>query len=69
MEKALEELLLEAMGYETIIITCEKCKYWVEVNEKCGYASLCTYNSIGYIEVSGMGYCQKFKRKETGDDT
>ncbi len=62
MLKELETLLLKQMNFTTLIISCEICKYWREINKKCGYASLCAYNNIGYIEVNQNGRCDKFKR-------
>ena len=63
LTEKLRQALLDAMGYETVMVSCEHCVYWKVFNEKSGWASLCTYNSIGYIEVFSQARCKKFKRK------
>ena len=63
MDKDIEDQLQKAMGYITVTISCEECNYHREENEKTHYSFVCTYNTIGDIEVYQLGRCNKFERK------
>lgn len=62
MNKELEDALKKIMGFTTLIVSCEKCRYWREVNKIYGWVSLCTFNNLVYLEVNSMGRCDKFNR-------